>query len=227
MWLQISWGLVFAESQRSSLISTLTDGFPWADWQRGRGGLSCPGSWPLELLRSGASLSAPPRLYRPSGTSNTAIRMVLCKWSWIEVNSLFHIHIAISYSWKFKPPLYREHSDSCFWLSCFFSGWCLSQFFLICHVINCHPYIPNAGNNDFVLADLVRLASVLLPPGSIVLINQEAICDAALNPRMSKMWQMMITWGESMMITVLLMVPAREQHPSTYDCGREGALISN
>lgn len=109
----------------------------------------------------------------------------------------------------------------------FFQDDVWANFFLICHVINCLPYIPNAGSNDFVLADLVRLASVLLPPGSIVLINQEAICDAALNPRMSKIWQMMITWGESMMITALLMVPAREQHTSTYDCGRERVLIWN
>lgn len=34
---------------------------------------------------------------------------------------------------------------------------------------------------------LVRKASVLLPPWSVVPIHQKAICDAALNPRMSKM----------------------------------------
>lgn len=68
--------------------------------------------------------------------------------------------------------------------------------------------------------DLLRTASVLLPARSIVPINQKAICDAALNPQMSKMGQMMITWGKSMMITPLLMVPPREQHPSTHNSGK-------
>lgn len=66
----------------------------------------------------------------------------------------------------------------------------------------------------------MRMASVLLPPLSIVPINQKAICDAALSPRMSKMWQMMITWGKSMLITILLMVPLQEQHPSKYKSGK-------
>lgn len=68
--------------------------------------------------------------------------------------------------------------------------------------------------------DLMRMASVLLPPLSIVPINQKAICDAALNPWMSKMWQMMITWGKSMLITILLMVPVQEQHPSKNKSGK-------
>lgn len=73
--------------------------------------------------------------------------------------------------------------------------------------------------------DGVRRASMLVGPGSLVLINQKAICDATLNQRMSKIWKMMITWGKSMMITALLTVPLQEQHPSMFDSDREGALI--
>lgn len=73
---------------------------------------------------------------------------------------------------------------------------------------------------SIVATDRVRTASVLLPARSIVPINQKAICDAALNPQMSKMWQMMITWGKSMMITPLLMVPPRERHPSMHNTGK-------
>lgn len=40
---------------------------------------------------------------------------------------------------------------------------------------------------SIVATDRVRTASVLLPARSIVPINQKAICDAALNPQMSKM----------------------------------------
>lgn len=49
--------------------------------------------------------------------------------------------------------------------------------------------------------------------------ESESYLRCRINPRMSTMWQMMITWGKSMTITTLLMVPLQEQHPSTCDSG--------
>lgn len=65
--------------------AALTGGFPWADWQRGQGWWSCPGSWPLVLVRSGASLSCPQSLYKLSGTKHTAIWMISYQCSWTSI----------------------------------------------------------------------------------------------------------------------------------------------
>lgn len=87
--------------------------------------------------------------------------------------------------------------------------------------------IVELNNYEFLVLWLSKdqFPSMLVAPGSLVLINQKAICDAALNQRMSKIWKMMITWGKSMMITALLTVPPQEQHPSVFDSDREGAVI--
>lgn len=107
-----------------------TDGFSWADWQRGRGGRSCPGSWPLELDHLWTLLK--------DFISWLADSKQLFQWFYMSGfgfrSILYSTQNVVSYYWNLKPLFYRTQRFL-FLTVLPWWGWRLSPYIsLICHV---------------------------------------------------------------------------------------------